>query len=92
LFILKLVLHDSSNQVGQSMTTQPMPSIPLPKAWNAHVKAAVLHVTSLARYATCYTRGWAADGCNPRVRQQAQVDRLNQEVAAIPGSKVAVVR
>jgi transposase InsO family protein len=65
------------------MTTQSAPTIPLPKAWNSHVKSAVLHAISLAQYATCYTRGWAADGCNPRVHQQANVDRLNQEVVLL---------
>ncbi len=65
------------------MTTQSAPTIPLPKAWNSHVKSAVLHVISLAQYATCYTRGWAADSCNPRVHQQANVDRLNQEVVLL---------
>jgi transposase InsO family protein len=42
-----------------------------------------LHVISLAQYATSYTRGWAADGVNPRVRQQAKVDRLQQKVALL---------
>ena len=63
------------------MTTHQAPTIPLPKAWNQHVKAAVLHVVSLAQYAKSHTRGWAANGINPRVRQQAEFDRANLEIA-----------
>ncbi len=37
----------------------PLPKIPLPKSWPEHVKSAMLHVISLAQYATAYTRGWA---------------------------------
>ena len=42
-----------------------------------------MHVISLAQYATSYTRGWAADGINPHVRQQAELDRANQEIALL---------
>ena len=52
------------------MTTQQAPTIHLPKAWNQHVKAAVLHVISLAQYAAAYSCGLAADSINPRMRQE----------------------
>jgi transposase InsO family protein len=65
------------------MTNQQAPTIPLPKAWNQHVKSAVLHVISLAQYATAYSCGLAADSINPRARQQAEVDRLQQELASV---------
>ena len=65
------------------MTTQQTPTIPLPKAWNQHVRSAVLHVVALAQYATAYTRGWAVDSINPRVRQQAELDRLQRELALV---------
>jgi hypothetical protein len=65
------------------MTTQQPPKIPLPKAWNQHVKSAVLHVVSLAQFATAYTRGWASNSINPRVRQQVEVDCLQQELASV---------
>lgn len=42
-------------------TSQETPKIPLPKGWKQHVRLAVLHVISLAQYATVYTRSWAAD-------------------------------
>ena len=57
--------------------------IPLPKSWPEHVKSAMLHVISLAQYATAYTRGWAADSANARVRLKARAERLEQEVACL---------
>ena len=56
--------------------------IPLPKGWKKHVRSAVLHVISLAQYTTIYTRGWAADSSNQRVRLRADLDRTNQEIPA----------
>ena len=43
----------------------------------------MLHVISLAQYATAYTRGWAADSANARVRLKARAERLEQEVACL---------
>ena len=57
--------------------------IPLPKGWKKHVHSAVLHVLSLAQYAAVYTRGWAADSVNKRVRLKAEVDQLTQEIALL---------
>ena len=57
------------------------PRIPLPKGWTASVKSAVLHVISLAQFATVYTRSWAADSSNARVRLTAEVGRLKDELA-----------
>ena len=59
---------------------QKTPHIPLPKGWTKHVRSAVLHVLSLAQYAAVYTRGWAADSTNTRVRLKAELDRANQEL------------
>lgn len=41
----------------------------------------MLQVISLAQYATVYTRSWAVDSINERVRLKAETDRLRQEVA-----------
>ena len=60
--------------------SQQRPTIPLPKSWNKQVRSAVLHVLSLAQYAAIYTRGWAADSTNSRVRLKAELDRTNQEL------------
>ena len=59
------------------------PKVPLPKHWKKHVKSAILHVISLAQYATAYTRSWAADSRNARVRLTAEKDRLEQELALL---------
>ena len=59
---------------------QESPQIPLPRGWKKQVRSAVLHVISLAQYAAAYTRGWAADSTNARVRLKAELDRANQEL------------
>ena len=60
--------------------SQQTPKIPLPKGWKKPVQSAVLHVLFLAQYAAVYTRGWAADSTNARVRLKAELDRANQEL------------
>jgi len=65
------------------MRQKHAPNVPLPKHWNKHVKSAILHVISLAQYATAYTRSWAADSRNARVRLTAERDRLEQELALL---------
>ena len=65
------------------MSPKPAPKVPLPMHWKKHVKSAVLHVVSLAQYATAYTRSWAADSRNARVRLTAEKDRLEQELALL---------
>ncbi len=57
--------------------------IPLPKAWTKHVRSAMLHVISLAQYATVYTRSWAVDSMNGRVRLKAENDRQGQEIVLL---------
>ena len=59
------------------------PEIPLPKGWGAHVKSAILHIIALAQYALTYSRSWAADSSNQRVRLKAECERLEQEVALL---------
>ena len=62
-----------------SRKTTP-PTIPLPRNWTGHIKSAMLHVIALAQYAITYSRSWAADSINTRVRQAAEIDQLRQEV------------
>jgi len=57
------------------------PQIPLPKSWGTHVKTAILHVVALAQYTLTYSRSWAADSTNQRVRLKAENDQLQQELA-----------
>ena len=54
---------------------------PLPRHWTTSVKSAVLHVISLGQFATAYTRGWAANSPNARIRLAAEVERLKTELA-----------
>jgi predicted RNA polymerase sigma factor len=65
------------------MAHKQTPKVPLPKKWSRHVKSAILHVVSLAQYAAAYTRSWAADSSNARVRLTAERDRLTQQVAVL---------
>ena len=48
------------------MSDQPLPNIPLPSGWAKNVKAAVLHVISLAHYAIVTARGLAANSTGLR--------------------------
>ena len=59
------------------------PKIPLPRSWNQKARSAVLHVLSLAQYTAVYTRSWAADSANQRVRLKADLDRADQENALL---------
>ncbi len=59
------------------------PKIPLPKSWGTRVKSAILHTIALAQYALTYSRSWAADSSNQRLRLKAECDRLQQEVALL---------
>ena len=65
------------------MAAKKPPTIPLPKSWTKHVRTAMLHVISLAQYAAAYTRSWAADSTNGRIRIKAENDRAQQEVVLL---------
>jgi len=57
--------------------------IPLPKSWPTHVRTAILHVISLAQFAAAYTRSWAANSVNSRIRLQAERDRALEELSRL---------
>jgi len=61
----------------------PHPPAALPKNWPRSIKSAMLHVIALAQFAVIYTRGWAANCPNARVRLKAKLDRTNQEIALL---------
>ena len=65
------------------MSAQKPPRITLPKGWNEHVRSAVLQVISLAQYAAVYTRSWAVDSVNGRVRRRAELDRATCEISLL---------
>ena len=62
------------------MSSETEPRVPLPKGWNKHVRSSLLHVISLAPFAVAYTRGWGADGINPRLRQKTELMRLTAAI------------
>src|SRR5262249_46519009 len=55
----------------------------LPKSWPATVRSALLHVVSLAKYASVHTRSWAADSSNAGVRLRAERDRSLEDAALL---------
>ena len=57
--------------------------IPLPRAWPSRVKSAILHVIRLAQFTVAYTRSWAADSVNSRIRLKAELDRALQDNALL---------
>ncbi len=59
------------------------PRITLPRGWPGRVKSAMRHVIAFAQYATSYTRSWAANSRNARIRFKADNDRLKQEIALL---------
>lgn len=59
------------------------PRIPLPKQWSRRVRSGVLHAISLAHYSLTFTRSWAANSINARIRLKAENDRLHQELALL---------
>ena len=62
---------------------RPSPEIPLPRGWPSRVKSAILHVISLAQFTLAYTRGWAANSPNSRIRLKAELDRALQQSARL---------
>ncbi len=63
--------------------TKRKKSISLPNKWPLRVKSALLHVISLAQYATAYTNGWAANSINARIRLKARCEELEQQVSRL---------
>ncbi len=59
------------------------PETPLPRGWPSRVKSAVLHVISLGQFTLAYTRGWAANSPNSRIRLKAELDRACQEITLL---------
>ena len=65
------------------MPTKSCPKAVLRKDWPPLVKSALLRVISLAQLAFAYTRGWAANCPNARIRLKARLDRAQQEMALL---------
>jgi hypothetical protein len=63
--------------------SSPRPRLAVPKEWTHSIQSALIQVISLAQYALVYTRSWAADSGNQRVRLAAKGDQLQQEIALL---------
>ena len=59
------------------------PRIPLPRQWPTRVRSGVLHAISLAHFSLTFTRSWAANSINARIRLKQENDRLGQELALL---------
>jgi len=63
-----------------TMPTSPF-SVPLPKSWPKHAKAATLHIISLTHFVLTRVRGFAVNSPIHRVRLAAERDRLFGQAA-----------
>ena len=59
------------------------PSLPLPRTWPCRVRSVAVHAISLADLAFAKTLSWAADRLNPRLRRQAELERLRREISVL---------
>ncbi len=82
-FMIPCLAGIKTRHSGSTIAVDDKPKIPLPRKWTDRFRSAVLHVIGLAQYATIYTRSWAADSRNARMRLKAENDRLRQEVALL---------
>ena len=61
----------------------PFSAVCSSRGWPRSLKSAVLHVISLAQFAIAYTRGWAANSPNARIRLSDEKRRLTAEIALL---------
>ena len=59
-----------------TMPTSPF-SVPLPKSWPTHAKAATLHIISLAHFVITHVRGFAVNSPIQRVHLGAQSEQAS---------------
>ena len=57
--------------------------VPLPRGWPRRVRSAAVHAISLADLALTKTLSWAADSLTPRLRLQAELERLQREISLL---------
>jgi putative transposase len=57
--------------------------LPLPGSWPRRVRSAAVHAISVADLAFTRTFSWAADSLNPRLRLQAELERLRREISLL---------
>ena len=59
------------------------PPLPLPRGWPLRARSAAVHAISLADVALTRTLSWAADSLNPRLRLQADIERLRGQTCLL---------
>ena len=64
-------------------TSTEQPRLTVPKGWTKPIQAAMLQVIALAQFALSYTRCFAANCPNERVRLAAKADQHEQQVALL---------
>ncbi len=57
--------------------------LPIPRGWNRHVKASVLHALSLSYFCFSTVRGWASRSRSIQVRPQAEIEDLKREIGLL---------
>jgi len=57
--------------------------LPLPKGQPARIRSSTVQAISPAHFSLTFARGVAANNIDKRMRLQAEVDRLRQEVALL---------
>ena len=80
---LYITQHEPGYLGEAHIATNSKPNLSVPKHWKESILSAVTHVISLATYILCYTRSWAANSANARVRLSAEKDQLQQQVAIL---------
>jgi hypothetical protein len=57
--------------------------LPLPGSWPRRVRSAAVYAISVADLAFTRALSWAADSLNPRLRLQAELERLRREISLL---------
>ena len=66
-----------------SSTSSQKRPLNVPRNWSASIQAAMLQLIALGQYSLAYTRSWATNSPNERLRLAAKTDQLQQEVALL---------
>jgi len=57
--------------------------VPLPASWPHRVRSSILRVISLANLAIIYSRSWAANSSNSRVRLQGKLEHARSDISLL---------
>jgi hypothetical protein len=57
--------------------------VPLPASWPHRVRSSILRVMSLTNLAIIYSRSWAANSSNSRVRLQGKLEHARSDISLL---------